>query len=146
MFLTVAYPLEHLPDTSQLVVGRGIPCSARENSLRIYAARAKLFSRLVMKIAIATIFQFVLFLIVFGAGSLFPPFHFEHILIATPGSVRIFVADGLLMMFGLYILILIVEAVRKRLRTSAPWSTLAVLLAALLGLMMKFGFLTRSSF
>jgi hypothetical protein len=99
-----------------------------------------------MKIAIATIFQFILFLIVFGAGSLFPPFHFEHILIAMPGSVRIFVADGLLLMFALYILILVVEILRKRLRTSAPWSTLAVLLAAVLGLMMKFGFLTRSTF
>jgi hypothetical protein len=99
-----------------------------------------------MKIAIATIFQFILFLIVFGAGSLFPPFHFEHILIAQPGSVRIFVADGLFLMFALYILILLVEVLRKRLRTSAPWSTLAVLLAAVLGLMMKFGFLTRSTF
>ena len=99
-----------------------------------------------MKIALVTILQFVVFLIVFGVGSLFPPFHFEHILIATPGSVRIFVADGLLLMFALYILILVVEVVRKRLRTSAPWSTLAVLLAAVLGLMMKFGFLTRSSY
>ena len=99
-----------------------------------------------MKIALVTILQFVLFLIVFGVGSLFPPFHFEHILIATPGSVRIFVADGLLLMLALYILILIVAALRKRLRTSAPWSTLAVLLAAVLGLMMKFGFLTRSSY
>lgn len=99
-----------------------------------------------MKIAFATILQFILFLIVFGAGSLFPPFHFEHILLVTPGSVRIFVADGLLMMFALYILILIVAILRKRLRASAPWSTLAVLLAAVLGLMMKFGFLTRSSY
>ena len=50
------------------------------------------------------------------------------------------------MMFALYILILIVAVLRKRLRTWAPWSTLAFLLAAVLGLMMKFGFLTRSSF
>jgi hypothetical protein len=108
--------------------------------------RAKLISGLIMKIALVTILQLVLFLIVFFVGSILPPFHFEHILLATPGSVRIFVADGLLLMFALYILILIVEVLRKRLRTSAPWSTLAVLLAAILGLMMKFGFLTRSSF
>jgi hypothetical protein len=38
-----------------------------------------------MKKVIPTILQFVLFLLVFGAGSFFPPFHFEHILIATPG-------------------------------------------------------------
>jgi len=49
-------------------------------------------------------------------------------------------------MFALYVLIVLVEAMRKRLRTSAPWTTLAVILAAVLGLMMKFGFLTRSAF
>jgi hypothetical protein len=99
-----------------------------------------------MKKALLAILQFVLFLIVFGAASLFPPFHFEHVLIATPGVTRIFVADGLLLMFALYVLIILVEVMRKRLRTSAPWTTLAVILAAVLGLMMKFGFLTRSAF
>jgi hypothetical protein len=99
-----------------------------------------------MKKVIFTILQFVLFLIVFGAGSLFPPFHFEHVLIATPGVTRIFVADGLLLMLALFVLIVLVEVMRKRLRTSAPWTTLAVILAAALGLMMKFGFLTRSAF
>ena len=99
-----------------------------------------------MKKVILTILQFALFFIVFGVGSLFPPFHFEHVLIATPGVTRIFVADGLLLMFALYVLIVLVEVLRKRLRTSAPWTTLAVILAAVLGLMMKFGFLTRSAF
>jgi hypothetical protein len=99
-----------------------------------------------MKKVVLTILQFFLFLIVFGVGSLFPPFHFEHVLIATPGVTRIFVADGLLLMFALYVLIILVEVMRKRLRTAAPWTTLAVILATVLGLMMKFGFLTRSAF
>jgi hypothetical protein len=99
-----------------------------------------------MKKAVLAILQFFLFLIVFGAGSLFPPFHFEHILIATPGVTRIFVADGLLLMFALYLLILLVEVMRKRVRIAAPWTTLAVILAAVLGLMMKFGFKTLSAF
>ena len=99
-----------------------------------------------MKKAVLAILQFFLFLIVFGAGSLFPPFHFEHVLIATPGVTRIFVADGLLLMFALYLLILLVEVMRKRVRIAAPWTTLAVILATVLGLMMKFGFLTRSAF
>ena len=99
-----------------------------------------------MKKVIPTILQFVLFLLVFGAGSFFPPFHFEHVLIATPGVTRIFVADGLLLMFALYILIVLVQVMRKRLRTSTPWTTLAVILATVSGLMMKFGFLTRSAF
>src|SRR3984885_9129330 len=98
-----------------------------------------------MKKAVLTILQFFLFLIVFGVGSLFPPFHFEHVLIATPGVTRIFVADGLLLMFALYVLITLVEVMRRRLRIAAPWTTLAVVLAAVLGLMMKFGFLTRSA-
>ena len=72
-----------------------------------------------MKKVILTILQFFLFLIVFGVGSLFPPFHFEHVLIATPGVTRIFVADGLLLMFALYVLIILVEVMRKRLRSAA---------------------------
>jgi hypothetical protein len=99
-----------------------------------------------MKRVTLTTLQFVLFLIVFGAGSFLPPFHFERILIATPGFTRIFVADGLLLMFALYVVIVLVEVTRKRLRTSAPWTTLAVILAAVLGLMMKFGFKTLSAF
>ena len=99
-----------------------------------------------MKKVVFTILKFVLFFIVFLAGSLFPPFHFEHILIATPGVTRIFVADGILLMFALYVLIIVIEIMRKRSRTSAPWTTLAVILAAVLGLMMKFGFKTLSAF
>jgi len=99
-----------------------------------------------MKKAIATILQFILFLIVFGAGSLFPPFHIEHVLIATPDTNRIFVADGLLLMLALYVLIVVVQVLRKRLRISTPLTTLALILATVLGLMMKFGFLTRSAF
>jgi hypothetical protein len=99
-----------------------------------------------MKKIVVTILQLILFLFIFFVGSVLPPFHFEHVLIATPGTTRIFIADGILLMFALYVLIVLVQILRKRLRTSAPWTTLAVILAAILGLMMKFGFLTRSAF
>jgi hypothetical protein len=99
-----------------------------------------------MKSIVFTILQLILFLIVFFVGSIFPPFHFEHVLIATPGLTRIFIADGLLLAFVLYILIVIIEVLRKRLRTAAPWTTLAFLLAVVFGLMMKFGFKTLSAF
>jgi uncharacterized membrane protein YpjA len=99
-----------------------------------------------MKSVVFTILQLILLLMVFFVGSIFPPFHFEHVLIATPGTTRIFVADGLLLVFVLYILIVIVELARKRLRTAAPWTTLAFLLAVVFGLMMKFGFKTLSAF
>jgi uncharacterized membrane protein YpjA len=99
-----------------------------------------------MKNVVLTILQLILFLVVFFLGSLFPPFHFEHVLIATPGTTRIFVADGLVLALVLFVLIVILEAVRKRLRIAAPWTTLAFLLAVVFGLMMKFGFKTMSAF
>jgi hypothetical protein len=43
----------------------------------------------------------------------------------------------------LFVLILIMEALMKRLRTFAPWTTLAFLLAAIVGFVMKLGFITR---
>lgn len=99
-----------------------------------------------MKKALVTLLQLVVFLLVFLAGSLFPPFHIERVLIATPGSTRVFVADGLLLMVALYILIIAVEALTKRLRIAGPWTSAALVLAAIFGFMMKFGFLTRSAF
>ena len=99
-----------------------------------------------MKSVVFTILQLILLLIVFFVGSIFPPFHFERVLIATPGTTRIFVADGLVLAFVLYILIVILEVARKRLHTAAPWTTLAFLLAVVFGLMMKFGFKTISAF
>lgn len=99
-----------------------------------------------MKSVVFTILQLILLLIVFFVGSIFPPFHFEHVLIATPGTTRIFVADGLVLALVVYILIVILEVARKRLRTAAPWTTLAFLLAVVFGLMMKFGFKTVSAF
>ena len=99
-----------------------------------------------MKNIVSTILQFILFLIVFFAGSLFPPFHIEHVLSTSSAGTRIFVADGLLLMLALFIVILLIEALRKRLVTSGPWTAVAFILAAVLGLAMKFGFLTRSAF
>ncbi len=99
-----------------------------------------------MKIFLFTLVQLILFLFVFFVGSIVPPFHFEHVLIATPGFTRSFIADGLLLMFALYVLIVVVQVLRKRVRIATPWTTLAVILAAVFGLMMKFGFITRSAF
>ena len=97
------------------------------------------------KVAFAVL-QLTLFLIVFFVGSIFPPFHFEHVLIATPGATRVFIADGLLLTLALYIVIVLVQVLSKRLRIATPWTTLAFVLAIVFGLMMKFGFLTRSAF
>lgn len=99
-----------------------------------------------MKKAIFTVLQLILFVLIFGVGSLLPPFHLQHVLSSSPSATRIFVADGLLLMFAAYLLFVLAEALMKRLRTAAPWTTLAVVLATILGFMMKFGFLTRSAY
>ena len=102
-----------------------------------------------MKKAFATILQFFLFLIVFFVGSIFPlphPFHHERVVSSTPAATRIFIGDGLHLMLALFLLIILIEAVTRRLRTAAPWTTLALILATVLGFIMKFGYLTRSTY
>jgi hypothetical protein len=99
-----------------------------------------------MKKAIITILQFFLFLIVFGAFSLFPPFHIEHVLSTNSTGTRIFIADGLLIALVVYLLVVLIELLMKRLKVSGSWTTIAFVLAAIVGFMMKFGFLTRSTF
>jgi hypothetical protein len=97
-----------------------------------------------MKKAVGAFLQFILFVFVFGAGSLFPPFHIEHVILATPGTTRIFVGDGLILMLALFCLILLVEALRKRFISAGPWTTSAFILAAATGFWMEFGFKTIS--
>jgi hypothetical protein len=100
-----------------------------------------------MKKALLTFGKFVLFLLVFLAGSLLNPFHLRWMVThPTPTSTRFFVPDGLLLMLGLYVLILVVEVVRKRLVSSGPWTTLALVLALVLGYLARFGFATHDLF
>ena len=97
-----------------------------------------------MKKFLSTFLQFFLFLLTFAIGSFAHPFNLRWGLTATtPMVTRYFVPDGLLLMVILFVLILIMEALMKRLRTFAPWTTLAFLLAAIVGFVMKLGFITR---
>ena len=97
-----------------------------------------------MKKFFSTFLQFFLFLLTFAIGSFAHPFNLRWGLTATtPTVTRYFVPDGLLLMVILFVLILIMEALMKRLRTFAPWTTLAFLLAAIAGFVMKLGFITR---
>lgn len=98
-----------------------------------------------MKRVFSVLVQFLLFLLVFGAGSfVFHPFHVETTLAAVDGRARSFVWDGLLLMVLLYVVVLAFEALRKRLRTAGPWTSLAVVLAGAAGWTMKFGFVTHN--
>jgi hypothetical protein len=56
-----------------------------------------------MKKIIATVLQFALFLLVFGAFSLFPPFRMQHVLYSTPTGTRMFIADGLVLTLALFL-------------------------------------------
>ena len=98
-----------------------------------------------MKRAIAIILETILFLFVFLAGSFLVPFPAAHLPSWTVdlSPTRYFVLDGIVFMFLLYFLFLAIGAARHRLRSAALTSTLAVVLALVLGLAMKFGFATR---
>jgi len=93
-----------------------------------------------MKRVLSVVLQFILFLIVFLVGSLLPAFHLLPSLSVAIGPGRIFIYDGLLLMLALYVLILLIAVARKRIHIAWPNSSIALVLALVLGLLMKFGF------
>jgi hypothetical protein len=96
-----------------------------------------------MKNVLLALLKFILFLIVFAAGSFFPPFHIERVVGVTSEGTRFFIWDGLLLMTALFLVILLIEALRKRLAISGAWTAAAFVLAGIAGYALKFGFLTR---
>lgn len=93
-----------------------------------------------MKRVLSAVLQFVLYIVVFGVGSLLPAFNVLPNLSIPAGTNRIFVYDGLLLMLLVYILILLIGAARKRISVAWPNATMALVLALIVGLAMKFGF------
>jgi hypothetical protein len=67
----------------------------------------------------------------------------EHVVGTTPDGTRIFIWDGVLLMILLFVVILLIEALRKRIRSAGPWTVLALVLAGIAGYAAKLGFLTR---
>ncbi len=100
-----------------------------------------------MRTALSIAAQTTLFLLVFFAGTLLDPFHLRWFIHhPSPSSIRFFVPDGLLLSLALYLLLLALEAVRKRLQTSGRRTSIAFTLAILLGLLSRFGFATHDLF
>jgi hypothetical protein len=96
-----------------------------------------------MKIILLTILQFLLFLLAFFVGSFLYIFlHLPPVVSVLANGTRGFQWDGVLLMLALFVLILLVQASRKRLGSGVPWTTLAFVLASIAGLAMKFGFLS----
>ncbi len=93
------------------------------------------------KKAILVVLQTLLFLLLFGAGTLALPF-----LPSVPvwqvqtGPGRAFVLDGLVLALLAYLVIIALEAARRRVRGPGSLTTLSLVLALALGLAMKFGF------
>lgn len=99
-----------------------------------------------MKNVFVAILQFVLFLVVFAAFSFVPPMHLQHVVGRTPDGTRVFIWDGLLIAALLFVVILVIEAARRRIRSSGIWSTIAFALALAVGLAIKLGFKTIPRF
>jgi hypothetical protein len=100
-----------------------------------------------MKRVLAVVGQFCLFFVVFLAGTLWDPFHLRWFVTQpSPTSTRYFVPDGLILCVLLYLVILAIEAGRKRLLGSGVGTTLAFVLALVLGFLSKFGMATHDLF
>jgi len=95
-----------------------------------------------MKNVLLTLVQFVLFLVAFAAGSFVAPMRIRQVLSVQPDGAHIFIWDGVLWAALLFLLILLVEVARKRIRTAAPWTVLGLVLALLAGLALRLGFMT----
>lgn len=92
--------------------------------------------------AVLVVVQTLLFLLLFGVGSFLPAFTSFPTWQVHTGPNRVFVLDGVLLSVAVYVAILAIEAVRKRLRGPGGLTTLALVLALALGFAMKFGFKT----
>jgi hypothetical protein len=95
-----------------------------------------------MKRILITFFQFVLFFVAFAAGSFLSPFHLRQVVSVTAAGTRIFVWDGVVLMAVVLFAILLIEAMRKRIRVAIPGTALAFVLAGAAGLAIKLGFMT----
>lgn len=90
-----------------------------------------------MKRVISGVLQFILFLVVFVLGSLLPSAHLSFLplpmLTVSTSPGRVFVYDGVLLAFMVYGLILLIASARKRIRMAWLTSTIALVLALILG-------------
>ena len=97
-----------------------------------------------MKKVFFVLVEFVLFFVVFLAGSLWDPFKMKWFVShPTLTSTRFFVPDGLILMTLVFLLILGIEAARKRLASGGTVAAIAFVLALLLGILSKFGWATH---
>ena len=101
-----------------------------------------------MKRAIFTVLQFALFLFAFAVGGFLPILsvflpsylHIPSVMTKWANGTRGFQWDGVILMLVFAVAILAIQAVRKRIRSGTPWTALALGSAAIVGVLLKFGF------
>lgn len=93
-----------------------------------------------MKNVLSIALQLILFLAVSFFGLVLTGINTLPTFSVPIGPGRVFVYDGTLLMLALYLLILLLEIILKRVRVAGLNSTVAFVLALVLGLAMKFGF------
>jgi len=93
-----------------------------------------------IKNVLFVILQFILFLLVAFVGITLPILHIvpSHITKLASGT-RGFEWDGVFLMLALFVFILVTETMRKRFRSAAPWTVLALVLAAIAEYAMSLG-------
>ena len=96
-----------------------------------------------MKTALLTIGQVVLFFVIFAVGSFLHPFNFHWLTrpLAT-GGTSFFVADGLLLAVGIFVAIVVVQALRRK-TCDTRWTVIAFLIAIAAGYAIRLGFVTQ---
>ena len=100
-----------------------------------------------MKAMISLIVQTCVFLVVFLAGSLIDPFHLKWFATRVSATAtRFFVPDGLILMCGAYVLLLLAELAGRRLARAGVWTTAAFIIALVCGFLAKFGMVTHDSY
>ena len=95
------------------------------------------------KRAVLVTLQTLLFLLVFFLGSFLPAFNVLPMWRVAAGATHWLVLDGLLLLAAVWLLILGIEAAAKHTRPWAALTSLAAVLALVLGLAMKFGLMDR---
>lgn len=95
----------------------------------------------VLKRALSVTLQLILLLTVFLLGSLLPALGKLPMWRVALGPTRFFVLDGLVLMLLVYLIFVGIEVFARRIRYGALLSTLALLLALVFGLAMKFPFM-----
>ncbi len=95
-----------------------------------------------MKKVLSLFLQSLLLLLCSIVGSFLRPFHLQKVTVSSTVT-HIFVWDGYLLMLIVYLLLLLIEQLTRRLRAAFPITTLALAIATALSVAMSLGRITR---